>query len=424
LSEITDTPLLVEFSLPATRIQAGDNLLVAEIHPAAGSTDLFFDLALTATLKDPATTALIDMEAANWKYDDSGSTTDVSIEWRDPIFDDNDWSSGPAQLGFGENDEKTQVSDSAGTIYFRKKFSATAPDFSHLRVLLLRDDGAVVYVNGSEILRANMPSGTIEYGTSPVKALGAADEGRYLVVDVELSQVQGLVLNSGTDTNVVAVEVHQHPAELGGSTGSGDPVLTRTSAPFDLRLLFHVDADGAVKLLKEVIQVYDSDAGEYVLLTDHTLVPNYSGVAIRDGVPVGRRLSAVGFDFEGSQLECSGALSPSGAVGVGCNITLASGHPTNPFFHRYHPNHDNWDERYENTVAEAYEVTRDITLEFKDRYPPDNDLPVRAVAPAGWGHDLLGGYYEETLTGLYRDDIKVRGPFILRRVVTTDTLTP
>ena len=106
------------------------------------------------------------------------------------------------------------------------------------------------------------------------------------------------------------------------------------------------------------------------------------------------------------------------------SIELGSSYPTNPFLHRYHPDHDNLDERYENPVVEAYAVTRQITLDFSDRYPPDEDLPERAVTPAGWGVDLLGGYYTETLTGLHKDDITVHGPFILRRVVTTDTLTP
>jgi len=329
------------------------------------------------------------------------------------------WSSGQGQFGYGEGDESTFPSDSAPTVYFRKRFSATAAGFNQLRILLLRDDGAVVYVNGAEVLRSNMPPGEIDYGTSPLKALGAAEEGLYLVADVDAP-----ALNPGTDANVLAVELHQHPAELGGPTGGGAPALTRTAAPLDLRLLFHVDGETPpqVRLLKEVIQVYDRNAGAYVLLTDHTLVPNYTGVAVRDGVPVGRRLSAVGFDFQGTHLTCTDNGFGSGTVD--CSMTLGRNHPTNPFLHRYHPDHDNLDERYEDAVEEAYAVTRDITLSFSSRYPPDEDLPQRAVPPAGWGFDMLGGYYTETLTGIHKDPITVHGPFTLRRVVRTDTLTP
>ena len=418
LSEIGDNTL-VEFTLPATLLQGGQNVLAAEVHQADQSTDLLFDLELTATLKEPANTELIAMDAAGWMYDDSG--TDLGTSWRDSGYDDSGWSTGQGQFGYGENDEQTTVSDNTPTVYFRREFSGQGAGFTHLRILLLRDDGAVVYVNGTEVLRSNMPPGTIEYTTAPVKAVGSADEGQYLVVDVEISQVQGLVVNSGTD-NVVAVEVHQHPAELGGSAGTTVGALTRTAAPLDLRLLFHVDGNNQVRMLKEVIQVYDSSKDAYVLLTDHTLVPNYTGVAIRDGVPVGRRLSAVGFDFQGPIPECTGGISPSGSID--CSIILDKDHPTNPFLHRYHPDHDNLDERYENAVVEAYEVTRAITLEFSSRYPADEDLPERAVPPAGWGSTLLGGYYTETLNGLHKDPITVHGPFILRKVADTATLTP
>ena len=139
------------------------------------------------------------------------------------------------------------------------------------------------------------------------------------------------------------------------------------------------------------------------------------------GVPVGRRLSAVGFDFPGSTLTCSGGISATGSVD--CVINLASDHATNPYLHRFHPDHDNLDERYENPAAEAYTVTRTITLEFDARFPPDTDLDERTVTPAGWGHTILGGYYKETLVGLHKEDIIVRGPFVLRRVVSTETLT-
>jgi hypothetical protein len=424
LSEIgNDT--LIEFTLPATLLQGGDNLLAAEIHQAAGSNDLLFDLELIGVLKEPSETELIALETTDWKVHDSewgpgaASETDpIHADWHNETYNDSDdsvWPIGQGQFGYGENDEATTVSDSAPTVYFRRTFSGQGAGFTHLRILLLRDDGAVIYVNGTEILRSNMPPGDIEHSTAPVKALGSADEGRYIVLDAEVP-----ALNPGT--NVVAVELHQHPAELGGSTGTAVGALTRTSAPLDLRLLFHVDGGDQVRLLKEVIQVYDTSTKAFVLLTDHTLVPNYTGVAIRDGVPVGRRLSAVGFDFQGTHLACTGGVSQNSSVD--CAIILGSGHATNPFLHRYHPDHDNLDERYENPVVEAFEVTRTISLDFSNRYPADEDLPERSVTPAGWGSTLLGGYYTETLAGIHKDDITLHGPFILRKVADTDTLTP
>lgn len=428
LAEVTDDTL-VEFTLPATFLQPGENVLTAEVHCAdVSDNDFFFDLELNAVLSEPVTIELIPREADAWNYSDSdwgpgaASAEDpLDANWPEQSYDDQAWFSGQGPFGYGDNDEAKQaVSKSAPTIYFRKAFTLTDLDLTHLRLLLLRDDGAVLYVNGIEILRSNLPTGDITHATSPVKALGAVEEGRYIAVDIPISDIAGLQLNSGPDGNVIAVEVHQHPAELVG--GGGGTSLTRTSAPLDLRLLFHVDATGTVRLLKEVIQMFDSANAQYVLLTDHTLVPNYTGVAFRDGVPVGRRLSAIGFDFAGQHLECPGEVMSSGTVT--CTFILPSDHPTNPFLHRYHPDHDNLDARYENTVEEAYQVGREIVLSFSSRYPPDEDEPIRAVQPLGWGLSLLGGTYTETLTGLHKDTITVSGPFILRRVVTTNTLTP
>ncbi len=428
LSEVTDNQR-VGFNLPSSLLQPGQNVLVAEVHCAGGDdADFFFDLELNAVRAEPIMVELIPREADNWKYSDSDwgpgaadGEASMDANWPQKAYDDDTWMTGQGPFGYGENPEDPQtVSPSAPTVYFRKAFTLDDPDITHLRVLLLRDDGAVLYVNGIEILRSNMPAGDISHTTSPVKALGSVEEGRYISVDVPLSDLAGLALGTGPDGNVMAVEIHQHPAELIG--GGGETALTRTSAPLDLRLLLHVDAGGTVRLLKEVIQMFDSARGRYVLLTDHTLVPNYSGVAYRDGEPVGRRISAIGIDFDGQSLACPGQVSSSGTVS--CGFTLPSAHATNPFLHRYHPDHDNLDARYEQTVEEAYAVGREIVLRFSDRYPSDADEPVRAVKPIGWGISLLGGTYTETLTGLHKEAITVSGPFILRQVVTTGELMP
>jgi hypothetical protein len=415
----------IEFTLPAGRLQAGDNLLAAEVRTNSETgDDLLFDLMLTAT----AHTGLIPLEADSgdpwadvWRVFDSGEPDPL---WNGIGFDDGTWGSGTGPFGYGDNPDKTPVEDGTPAVYFRKTFSG-AGDADRLRVLLAADDGAVVYVNGVEILRSNMPDGPIDINTPPLTALGAADEGRYRVFAVDPGSVPGLVLDTGADpNNVAAVEVHQHPAELGGAGVGASGALTRTAAPLELRLLFHAGVGGApVRLLKEVIQMYNTETRSYDLLTDHTRIAEvqYTGVALRDGVPVGRRLSAVGFDFPGSTLTCSGGVSSSGSVG--CVIDLESDHPTNPYLHRFHPDHDNLDERYDNPAAEAFVVTRSITLDFDPRFPPDTDLEKRDVTPAGWGHTILGGYYEETLTGLHKETISVRGPFVLRRVVATETLT-
>lgn len=427
----------LEITLPATLLIAGKNRLAAEVHRAesneSNESDLFFDIELAAQLKVPGTTEFIGVESEGWLYLYSDEGPGPDAKWYGTEYDDTAWYTGQARFGYGEKPEliKTELisasSQKPPAAYFRKNFSVTASDSTHLRVMLLQDDGAVVYVNGIEVFRANMPSGPISHTTAPVKALGSVDENRYLVREIKLSEIPGLVLNvgkkgKGAKTNVVAVEVHQHPGELWGAPAD-TTALTRTPAAFDLRFLLHVDSNDQVRLLKEVIQMYDPENEQHVLLTDHTLIPHYSGIAVRDGEPVGRRLSAPGFDFEGTSVKCSGAVSPSETVT--CTVTLPSNHPTNPFLHRYHPDHDNLTARYETIEAETnyevYIIERDIKVKFNNRYPPDEDEPERTPPPE-WGTSLLGGYYEETVSGLHKKEIKVNGPFLLWRVTHTMAL--
>jgi hypothetical protein len=82
-----------------------------------------------------------------------------------------------------------------------------------------------------------------------------------------------------------------------------------------------------------------------------------------------------------------------------------------PFKHVFHPDHNNRDERFEQTLAEgreAFTVVRAIALEFT----ADDPL---GLTPPGWGESEVGGVYRETITGLHRGAIQIRGNFRLVR---------
>ena len=90
--------------------------------------------------------------------------------WRNPGFAETGWSTGNAEIGYGDVDEATVIPTASGrplTVYFRKTFTVANPaSFSALTLSLLRDDGAVAYLNGVEIWRSNMPELTaIAYAT-------------------------------------------------------------------------------------------------------------------------------------------------------------------------------------------------------------------------------------------------------------------
>ena len=142
-----------------------------------------------------------------WRYDASGSP---ASDWKARSYDDSSWASGPSELGHGEGDEATVIDPFMPngttrrlTTYFRTSF--TVPDGQSPTSLSLRfklDDGAVLYLNGSEVLRDNMPTGTV--GPETKATTWAADDGQtWRTVTIPVSQ-----LTSGT--NVLAVEVHQN----------------------------------------------------------------------------------------------------------------------------------------------------------------------------------------------------------------------
>jgi hypothetical protein len=144
---------------------------------------------------------------SDWKYLDDG--TDQGSAWREVGFPDSAWAEGPAQLGYGDGDEATVVGYGPDpnnryiTTYFRHAFDVADPgDFECLRLHLLRDDGAVVYLNGSEIERSNMPGGPIAYRTLAASTVGSTDEDTFL---------RGYALAEGLvpGPNVLAVEIHQ-----------------------------------------------------------------------------------------------------------------------------------------------------------------------------------------------------------------------
>src|SRR5213592_4132507 len=115
-------------------------------------------------------------KGAVWKYLDNGS--DQGTGWREPGFIDSEWKSGPAQLGFGDGDEATVLRPGNETrrfvtYYFRRAFEISSLEsISSLNLRLLRDDGAVVYLNGKEALRSNMPDGSITSETLAIQAVG------------------------------------------------------------------------------------------------------------------------------------------------------------------------------------------------------------------------------------------------------------
>ena len=159
-------------------------------------------------------TTLIDDEAT-WQYYDQGSLDGAN--WTAINYNTSDWGEGKAPLGYfvGGNRHYNTELDYGGdtrnkrpTYYFRHTITLneqpTDADVFSLNYTI--DDGLIVYVNGTEAGRYNMPSGNVWYNTF-------ATTYAYDNPDTGTLQLPASLFRKGK--NVIAVEVHNNEA---GST--------------------------------------------------------------------------------------------------------------------------------------------------------------------------------------------------------------
>ena len=160
---------------------------------------------VTAQAPPVETTVVPAGSSWRWRYD--AAVPDPA--WNALAFDASSWNLGDAVLGFPAGGVATNVDTYASTAdrpkaaYFVRRF--TVPDPAEVVRLVLRtvaDDGVVVYVNGTEVARANMPTGPITNQTfaSSARRTSVANTAP-VVVEVPV----GLLV---TGENVVAAETH------------------------------------------------------------------------------------------------------------------------------------------------------------------------------------------------------------------------
>lgn len=161
-------------------------------------------LVLLLATRLAAQTSLIAF-GSTWKYLDNGS--DQGTAWQGPSFDDAGWNSGYGLFGYGTGEEATVINyghhakRKYTTTYFRKTLTIADPAaFTSYTAKLKRDDGVVVYINGQEVYRDNLPKGPIHYKTL---AASAKDYG----YELQTFTLPGTAFSSGN--NLIAVEVHQ-----------------------------------------------------------------------------------------------------------------------------------------------------------------------------------------------------------------------
>jgi len=180
-----------------------------------------------------ADTTYIKFGAA-WKYFDKGIAAPAgagAADWRNSSFNDAPWKTGPAELGYGENKERTTVNYGGNpsskyiTTYFRHLVNIpNARMYTSFRLNAYIDDGAIIYVNGKEVARSNI-AGKPVYSTP---ASNSTDNSNTITsFDIPVASFR-------KGANLIAVEVHQSSAasanlsfDLELVAVTNEPIVTR-----------------------------------------------------------------------------------------------------------------------------------------------------------------------------------------------------
>ncbi|MBI4606199.1 MAG: hypothetical protein HY721_29890 [Planctomycetes bacterium] len=245
-----------------------------------------------------------------WRYFDLGR--DPGAGWKDIGFNDASWKQGPAELGFGD-DQETPIDggpsdDRYMAAYFRRRFEVAEPGlFRSLRINLRRDDGAVVYLNGAEVFRSNMPSGPVSYSTPASSS--STSETAFFPADLPAS---GLVAG----TNVVAVEVHQANATSSDMSFELELIGNKLPvAPAPAFVRGDANGDGSVDISDAVKALFilfagaatdcedaaDADDSGTLVLTDAVHILNY---LFRSGPVIPAPFPEPGADPTADALSC------------------------------------------------------------------------------------------------------------------------
>jgi len=224
---------------------------------------------------------LVDLDT-DWRVLDTGDDMGVSSivighpdynsgHWKHPDFDDSAWTTHKMPIGFGGVSGMTFSSDSnaAGTgnlednnqmtSYFRAEFTHNPSDiFVDLEYSLQLDDACIVYLNGQEILRVDLPANVeITADTRSSNNRTGSEES-----EVATGNFDASLLLAGT--NVVTIELHNI------TTGNSDLGL-------DFQMFGKQVVEKSPVVINQPTEVlsrtYKSETGEWSALNAGVFVP-------------------------------------------------------------------------------------------------------------------------------------------------------
>jgi len=123
------------------------------------------------------------------------------VAWNEMHYNTSDWLQGNAPFHFEDGSSSGTVVPYSRTVYFRKTFDVLdASALSQMVAFVQYDNGFVLYLNGYEVRRVNMPAGTVDYYTWA---------GNSTQTSINVTLDASVMVHVRNGQNVIAVEVHQ-----------------------------------------------------------------------------------------------------------------------------------------------------------------------------------------------------------------------
>ncbi len=117
----------------------------------------------------------------------------LASTWKDANYDTSAWSSGNGPLGYGDPVTTNFVSG-IDTAYLTKDFTVNLADLTNtMEFGIRRDDGIIVYLNGEEVIRDNMPTGIVAHSTFALNNINGAPETEINIFSIPKNKfIQGV----------------------------------------------------------------------------------------------------------------------------------------------------------------------------------------------------------------------------------------
>jgi len=186
-----------------------------------------------------------------WRYWDKGDKPERA--WASLDFDDSRWKLGLAPLGIGDNPATTIDGGPPNhrhiSAFFRHTFDIADPAFYRSALLrLMSADGAVVYLNGKEIYRVNLPAGGVKPNKLATRGLTGLERDVFFPVKIDPASLRA-------GKNVIAAEIHLNSKRSNGMRFDLELSANNAESASPPEAAFTGLQDGAVVQAGDVVPV-------------------------------------------------------------------------------------------------------------------------------------------------------------------------